>query len=272
MYKDILVHIDASAECARRLDMGIALAQRFGGRLKAVFAQQDHDNASLIARRRSDALTHAAAEARHLVEARAAAGALELTWLETSSGHPEDLVREVVVAARFSDIAVVSQPDSEHWLRAVPNSLVEDLVRYSGRPVLIVPTIGWPGTLATRVLVAWNAGREAARALGDALPLLRGSAKVVVLSRHAAEETGVQDGNWPGIVEHLHSHGITATKADWAVDDIGVMDLLLSQAADHGSDLIVMGAHGEHESLFARRGVGTRFILRHMTVPILMAH
>ena len=272
MYKDILVHIDASADCACRLDVAVALAQRFGGRLKAVFAQQDHNDTSLIARRRSDALTVAAAEARQRVEARASAESLDLTWLETSSGHPEDLVREVVVAARFADIAVVSQPDSEHRLHAVPNSLVEDLVRYSGRPVLIVPTIGWPGTLATRVLVAWNAGREAARALGDALPLLHGSQEVVVLSRHAAEETGPHNESWPGIVEHLHSHGIAATKADWTVDDIGVMDLLLSQAADHGSDLIVMGAHGEHESLFARRGVGTRFILRHMTVPILMAH
>jgi len=272
VYKDILVHIDASPGCARRLDMGVALARRFGGRLKAVFAQQELANASMIARQRSSALEQAAAEARRLVEARAAAEALDLTWLETSSGHPEVLVRELVVAARFADIAVVSQPDSEHWVRSVPNSLAEDLIRYSGRPVMIVPLEGWTGTLATRVLVAWNASREAARALGDALPLLHGSAEVLVLSRHAAEEAGVQDDRWPGIVEHLKSHGVSAVKADWAVDDIGVMDLLLTQAADHSSDLIVMGAHGEHESLFARSGVGTRFVLRHMTVPILMAH
>ncbi len=272
MYKDILVHIDASPQCIHRLDVAVALAHRFGGSLKAVFAQQDHDNASIVARRRSDTLQHAAKVAKELVTARAAAEKLETVWLETSSGHPDDLVREMVVATRFSDVAVVSQPDSEHGLSPVPNSLVEDLVRYSGRPVLIVPGVGWRGTLATQVLVAWNASREAARVLEAALPLLRDSRNVVVISQRPVDGAVGHVDHWPGIVEHLQCHGVNASKADLAADDIGVMDLLLSQAADHGSDLIVMGAHGEHDSLFARRSVGTRFILRHMTVPILMAH
>ncbi len=272
MYKDILLHVDGSPACAHRLGAALALAGIFGGRVKAVFARRDHDRAAMVARTPSEALRLEAAQARAGAEERAAAAGVPFAWLEASSGHPEDLVRELVVAARFSDIAIVSQPDSEHWLPDVPNSLVEDIVRHSGRPVLVLPATGWTGTLGKRVLLAWNASREAARALGDALPLLRASADVVVLSRRSADGRNHTHDHWPGILEHLDSHGIAATREDMAGDDIGVMDMLLSRAADHGSDLIVMGAHGEHESLFARSGVGTRFILRHMTVPILMAH
>lgn len=272
MYKDILLHVDGSPACAHRLGAALALAGTFGGRIKAVFARRDHDRAAMIARTPSDALRREAAQARAGAEERTAAADIPLVWLEASSGHPEDLVRELVVAARFSDIAVVSQPDGEHWLPDVPNSLVEDLIRHSGRPVLVLPATGWTGTLGKRILLAWNASREAARALGDALALLRGAGEVVVLSHRPADARIPADGPWPGILDHLSRHGVAATHEDMAGDDIGVMDMLLSRAADHGSDLIVMGAHGEHDSLFARSGVGTRFILRHMTVPILMAH
>ena len=52
----------------------------------------------------------------------------------------------------------------------------------SGRPVLAVPFAGEFPTVGERVLVAWNASREAARALNDALPLLIGAKQVTVLA------------------------------------------------------------------------------------------
>jgi nucleotide-binding universal stress UspA family protein len=56
------------------------------------------------------------------------------------------------------------------------------------------------------------------------------------------------------------------------VGDIGIMDTLLNNAADLGSDLLVMGAHGHIGLPFVSRGAGTRYILRHMTVPVLMSN
>ena len=50
------------------------------------------------------------------------------------------------------------------------------------------------------------------------------------------------------------------------------MDMLLSRLTDEGIDLLVMGAYGQYAGPLLRRGGGTRHILRHMTVPVLMAH
>jgi nucleotide-binding universal stress UspA family protein len=43
---------------------------------------------------------------------------------------------------------------------------------------------------------------------------------------------------------HLACHGITATATAAIAKDADVGDVLLSRAADHGADLIVMGAYG----------------------------
>ena len=54
--------------------------------------------------------------------------------------------------------------------------------------------------------------------------------------------------------------------------DIDVADVILSHAADAGSDFIVMGGYG-HSRLreFVLGGV-TRSIFRSMTIPVLMSH
>ena len=55
------------------------------------------------------------------------------------------------------------------------------------------------------------------------------------------------------------------------IDDVGVMDMLLNNASDQGADILVMGAHSQHNLPFASRGAGTRYILRVMVLPILMS-
>jgi nucleotide-binding universal stress UspA family protein len=55
-------------------------------------------------------------------------------------------------------------------------------------------------------------------------------------------------------------------------EDVKVMDTLLNEAADHSSDLLVAGAfdHAGFPSL--GRGSGTRYLLKHMTQPMLFSH
>src|SRR5213078_3728783 len=63
------------------------------------------------------------------------------------------------VHARYADLAVVARPDPAVQT-AGPPGLVESLVLTSGRPVIVLP----PHSTASRVrrvVVGWNAGREA---------------------------------------------------------------------------------------------------------------
>ncbi len=73
------------------------------------------------------------------------------------------------------------------------------------------------------------------------------------------------------IVDHLAAHGAKVTRELLTGEDIGIMDLMLSRAFDQGADLLVMGAHGGSHLPFGK-GAGTRYILDHMTLPVLMAH
>jgi len=49
-------------------------------------------------------------------------------------------------------------------------------------------------------------------------------------------------------------------------------DTLLNMAADESCDLLVMGAYGRSRFRELVLGGMTRFMLRHMTVPVLMSH
>jgi nucleotide-binding universal stress UspA family protein len=74
------------------------------------------------------------------------------------------------------------------------------------------------------------------------------------------------------IASHLGAHGIQVKNDMFVVEDFGIMDMVLNRASDRGADLLVMGAHGNIGFPFESRGAGTRYILEHMTLPVLMSN
>jgi nucleotide-binding universal stress UspA family protein len=143
----------------------------------------------------------------------------------------------------------------------------------SGRPLLVVPFAGSYEAVGHNVLVGWNGSGEAARAINDALPLLKQAKKVTVLAINPRHGIG-GDGDVPAadIALHLARHGVTAEAAHTIASDISEGDALLSYAADLGVDLLVCGMYG-HSPLRERAFGGvTRSLLTEMTVPVLMSH
>jgi nucleotide-binding universal stress UspA family protein len=136
--------------------------------------------------------------------------------------------------------------------------------------VLVLPFAGHYAEFGKRPLIAWNDSRSAARALNDSLSIIAPGCEATVISftqPHAQPSETV-----PRIVKHLACHGVTAKEDTLVVQDIGVMDMLLNRAADHGSDLLVAGAFGNYGFPVLNRGGGTRFLLHHMTLPVLFSH
>jgi nucleotide-binding universal stress UspA family protein len=124
-----------------------------------------------------------------------------------------------------------------------------------------------------RVLAAWDGSAPAARALGDALPLLRqaGRVSLVVVD---PERLGGRVGERPGadMAAHLARHGVKVEVQALPSGGLATADVLLDLAADTGAELLVMGGYG-HSRLreFVLGGV-TRSILGTMAVPTLMSH
>jgi nucleotide-binding universal stress UspA family protein len=171
--------------------------------------------------------------------------------------------------ARYADLVILGQVDPE---APAPSSVVPaEVVLSSGRPALIVPYVLRSQSVARRVFVAWNASREAARAVADALPLLQDAEAVVVVSINA--KLGVESEQPASdLAHHLARHGVKAEATAIVAKDPTVGAVLLARAADFGADLIVMGAYGHSRSRELLLGGATRHILRHMTIPLLMAH
>jgi Universal stress protein family. len=270
MVKDILVHLDGGDRDHVRIVLALAIARRFDGRVTGLFARTEHQRTAMVARRPSDGFEIAAKHSEADFAAAAQGAGVASRWWRLAHGETGHVLHETVVCARFHDLTILGQ---HHEGKDAPEELVEHIILQSGRPALIVPAVGDYPTVATNALVAWNGGREASRALHDAMPLLEGADCVDVLTvRAQAPQTG---GDVPlpplSIHDHLAAHGVKVSRDVLAGEEIGIMDLLLSRAFDQGADLLVMGAHGGYHLPFFK-GAGTRHILKHMTLPVLMSH
>lgn len=186
-------------------------------------------------------------------------------------GYPADAMPR---AARYCDLAVVTQtdPDDDYVLRT-PH-LAEDVLLQSGRPLLVLPYAGErTAAPANRILVGWNGSREAARAMQDALPLLCKAASVEVAVFETPEDVDVEHGDVPGadIGLWLARHGV---KVDvrYVATGISAGEALLSHAADMGAELIVAGGYGHARLREAVLGGVTRTLLRSAPVPVLLSH
>lgn len=276
-YKDLLVHVDPSKQCAARLAVAAALARRFGASLTGFYAtppvgvspfMSDQFPPGLL--EEADART---AQARDVAEAgfEAATARLEpkAAWLEATGDAAELLMLE----ARLADLVILGQPDPDEALPGIGSGLPEHVIMGSGRPALLVPYAGRFETLGERVLVAWNGSAQAARAVADALPLLARAKHVEVLAIGAEEGyPGTREAPGQDVARHLAKHGIKAEAHHLKAGDVAIGDLLLSRAAEQALDLIVMGVYGHSRVRELVLGGVSRLIFERMTVPIFMAH
>lgn len=275
-YKSILVHCDAGKASRPRLELAFRLGAQHRAHVAVLFAVDAFPMPSASAEAR-DAVRQAqrlmlkelrdAAHA-HYVAALRATGFEHAEWRETAA----DALGQVALHARYADLTVIGQqePDSTNGVDA---RLQAELPLAAGRPVLVVPSIYRDAPVGRHALVAWNASREAARALHDALPLLANASHVHVLTMGPAGP-GNGHGEDPGadIALFLARHGLKVTVHRDAGTDGDYGNRLLSRAFDLSADLIVMGAWG-HSRLRERvLGGVTRTLLETMTVPVLMAH
>lgn len=154
---------------------------------------------------------------------------------------PADQIAAILAEhARFSDLALI--PVKPHDSRT--ESIVETFLFESGRPLLLCPE-----HLADElrpefesVMIAWDHSARAARAVGDALPVLQAAASVrVVTVADDKTEAIVQSGT--ALVDHLREHGVQASFETAKGSGSSIGKVLGSWANSHGMDAIVMGAY-----------------------------
>ena len=275
MLKDVVVNLSGRASLDFAADYAISIAATFGAHVTGIaflyepvipdgtlggvpvdLIELQREENSKIAR---DAI------GRFEAGVKKSGVAAETRRLDATFGGAATLFAQI---ARRFDISVVGQAQREQG--ATDELIIEGALFESGRPVIVVPYIQKCGLTLERVLVCWDGGRTAARAVADAMPFLTRAKAVdlviVAEERKNDEVTGVR------MSEHLARHGASVSVKRIAKGDLSVQDAILSYAADSSADFMVMGGYG-HSRLreFILGGV-TRSILNSMTVPVLMSH
>lgn len=258
-YRDIVVYLDASADCAPRTRAAVKLATKHQARLIGV-------DISTKEAMEGESRDHALAVEEEFTTA------LQKTGLEFQyhPAQPEARTAQHLFS-HCADLLVTTQPHPDY--RHLANSSVpKDILVTAGVPMLVLPT-GWAGEdpIGDQVIIAWNFSREATRAVHDAMPILKAASNVFVFvfaTNYSDTNSDVQ-----AIKSHLEHHGVSVTLEGWR--DRGETDLinaLFTSLDREHADLIVCGAYG-HSPLFEDMFGGvTRDLLNNVSMPVLMSH
>lgn len=276
-YRTLLVPLDSDPSCSVRTAYAIGLAQALKANLVGLVPTGLADLPLSLGA--AAALSQYVTEADAALRRQAEQLATQFRAACERAGHSafETVIAEddadvaLLRHAHACDLAVLSQPEPGTPHQGRQRALVDQSVLNSPRPTLLVPYAGRFEPSARRVLVAWDEGREAARAMADAMPLLTRAEQVRVMRwARASDDTQALGQRLEGLSRWLLGHGVHAA-ASVEVSDIGVADAMLSRASDMDADLIVMGAYGHARWTQRMVGGATRGILDTMTVPVLMS-
>ena len=278
MIKDLVVNLSVVPERDPAAEFALSLARAFAARVTGIAIQSDPITPTalvdsmppppdLIESLRMESERGAKAAADRFDDAARLASVPFETRIVTST-VAGGANRFAEIARRF-DLSVVAQ--------AQPNAvgpealIVEQALFDSGRPVVVVPYIQTAPFKADRVLLCWDGSRPAARAVGDAMPIL---SRAQVVEVFTIESGKLKSDEIPGadIAGHLAQHGLNVKVTRSVSGDVDVANVILSHAADSGADLIVMGGYGHSRFREFILGGATRGILTSMTVPTLMSH
>jgi nucleotide-binding universal stress UspA family protein len=288
-YQTILVHVDNTVQAMQRVRLAAWLARTpgchvIGAALTGVSRLLYHgtpagDPDAYLA-------LHLAFLRERAVEAVAAfRRAAEANALASFEGRviDDDAGAGLALHARVSDLVLLSQAGPAGPAGSTPDFRPYVLL-HSGRPVLMLPAglddSFEPAQVMRRVLVAWDASREAGRALHGALPLLLQANRVsIAVFDDGPGGRTMLDAASADPLPFLARHGVRATlevhaaggwRARIGRDSIG--EALLVQAADEGASLLVMGAYGHSRMRETILGSVTRTVLATMTLPVLLEH
>lgn len=170
--------------------------------------------------------------------------------------------------ARMHDVTIAPLMPPDQFSQCDPETLLFE----SGRPVVILPIEfdrGKSDGVGT-VAVAWDFSGPAARALSDALPILRiaESVRVVTIDNEKPIEPSASQED---LRQFLARRGVTAMLDRYDAAGRKIDAALNDYVKQHGIDLLVMGGYGHSRVREFVLGGATASMLSNPPVPVLLS-
>jgi nucleotide-binding universal stress UspA family protein len=193
----------------------------------------------------------------------------EWRLVKAGTNHAADRMAEHALCA---DLVIMGQVDPDND-RIDQRDAQETLIKQSGRPVLVIPSVGDFDTIGQHALIGWSATRESSRALHDSVPFLSGGGKATVLwVSHSDKDAAYLETTAHAVASLLDRHDVTTSVTRWQNTEIPIADALLNEAYERGADMIVTGAFGHSRFYDFVIGATTTGLLEHMTLPVLFSN
>lgn len=264
------------------LDAATLVTQRFGSYLEGLLVQETllisfgrgmtvpADYLSEMTRQWRDFADAARERFRLITRGKGMApGELETEVQGPIAGWREMEGREAQVVGEYGrlfDLIIVGRTSGEpssRWQEICEAALFE-----TGRPVLLAGPRS-PAALGDTVVVAWNGSTETARTVALAMPLLAAAKRVLVMS--------VDVGMMPGpsgrdMAQHLARNGIAAEALTVKAGARTVGETIIRESEEAAADLLVKGAYTRSRLRQVIFGGATEHVIRHSTIPVLLAH
>jgi len=279
MFRNILAHIPTERLARPAIDGSISLAVKTGAHLDAMAIGYETATVSLVADggaalasifeiEREEALDRAEAALR-VFDAEARHAGISYT-MRAASAPPAEARSMICAGARLHDLTIIAQPEAGH--SSYDNVIPQEVLFQAGGPVLFMPYTFRGAFSARRIGICWDGSRLAARALHDAMPLLRTADALTVITAVTGSEWTLPETSTDYLLRYLARSGLPARLASVPVSRSEVHPAIVSLAADESLDLLVMGAYGHSRLQETLLGGVTRDMLHSMTVPVLMSH
>jgi nucleotide-binding universal stress UspA family protein len=279
-YKTVLVHCNDKSRIARVLGLAVDVAARFEAHVIGISiappilvipAGMPGAPDTMVLDEHCKIYRKDNPEMKAALEAASRARNLTAEWREVDAGG-RSVVDVALDHAHSADLVVAAQANPK-WPGSERLDIADRLVIGSGRPVLIIPNEGREREIGKKVLVAWNARREAARAVFDALPLLQRANEVkVIWVNPQSEHELAEDAPAADICSALARHGVKCETTEVVRPQADVGQTLLTCAQDYDADMLVMGCYGHSRLREFILGGASRHVLAHMPIPVLMSH
>lgn len=278
MFRNILVYIPTESSPRPAVDGSVSLALITGAHLDAIAIGYESSSIPLVAD--GGAAVASVFEVEHAQAVERAEAALRVfdvaarnagvSYATRAVGALPIDAREIICAsARLHDLTVVAQPQIEH--HSYDNTIPQELLFQAGGPVLFLPYTFRGAFSAKRIGICWDGSRLAARALRDAMPLLRAADALTVITIDGPDPIPSESSS-DRLMRYLANAGLPAKVLSLPASRSEVQSMILSIAADESLDLLVMGGYGHSRLQETILGGVTRDMLRAMTVPVLMSH
>jgi nucleotide-binding universal stress UspA family protein len=269
-FRDILVFVGPSETCEKTVRYAAEVAKAHDARLVGVYVT-DEKSHHLGFVRGTDAMANAvrAAETREQREANEQGA----QFLDLASQHDVrasfrivwhdlDMNRRIVGSSLLADLVIAGLDDPEGLPEAWHPEKFTSLI---GAPLLMVPK-DWKGeSPPKKISIAWNATKQARRAMISSIPFLRQAEEVVIITIDEDPREGID------LSLYLERHDVKAKVEHVEPDDRPIAEQILATAEAVGAEMLVMGAYSHAKAVRLVFGGTTQKVLGRTTVPVFLS-